>query len=186
MSASTPWKLAVTGGVGILAGVALVSVDWTLASLAAFAGLALVARGALYLVTSASFRGLAGTFAVLEVAGDVGVGIAAVAWRDPTLLSLAVLIGSWAVLHAIVGGTLAVTTPGEHPPWPLSLIVAIVAVVLGVILIARPNGSVRGAAVVIGLLALVEGTREVAEAAFRHHRERRVRQAAHAQSAAPA
>jgi uncharacterized membrane protein HdeD (DUF308 family) len=119
----------------------------------------------------------------LEVAGDVGVGITALAWRDPTLLSLAVLIGSWAVLHAIVGGTLAVTTPGEHPPWPLSLIVAIVAVVLGVILIARPNGSVRGAAVVIGLLALVEGTREVAEAAFRHHRERRVRQATPAQAA---
>jgi hypothetical protein len=60
MPASTPWKLAVTGGVGIVAGVALVSVDWTLASLAAFAGLALVARGALYLVTSASFLGLAG------------------------------------------------------------------------------------------------------------------------------
>jgi uncharacterized membrane protein HdeD (DUF308 family) len=45
MSASTPWKLAVAGGVGIVAGVALVSVDWTLASLAAFVGLALLARG---------------------------------------------------------------------------------------------------------------------------------------------
>ena len=83
MSASTPWKLAVTGGVGIVAGVALVSVDWTLASLAAFVGLALVARGALHLVTSASFLGLAGAFAVLEVAGDVGVGITALAWPTP-------------------------------------------------------------------------------------------------------
>jgi uncharacterized membrane protein HdeD (DUF308 family) len=186
MAASTPWKLVVTGGVGILAGVALVSVDWTLASLAAFAGLALAARGALYLVTSASFRGLPGAFAVLEVAGDVGVGIAAIAWRDPTVLSVAVLIGSWAILHAIAGGTIAVTAPGEHPPWPVSLIVAIVAVVLGVILIARPNSSVRGAAVLIGLLALLEGTREVAEAASRHHRERRINQAAHPESTAPA
>ncbi len=185
MPALTPWKLAVTGGVGIVAGVALVSVDWTLAELAAFAGLALVARGALHLVTSASFGGLAGAFAVLEVAGDVGVGITAIAWRDPTLLSLAVLVGSWAILHAIAGGTIAVTTPTEHPPWPLSLIVAMVAVVLGVILIARPGDSVRGVAVIIGLLALLEGTREVAEAAFRHRRDRRVRQATHAQSAAP-
>ena len=45
MSASTPWKLAVAGGVGIVAGVALVSVDWTLASLAAFVGLAFCWRG---------------------------------------------------------------------------------------------------------------------------------------------
>jgi uncharacterized membrane protein HdeD (DUF308 family) len=186
MSALTPWKLAVTGGVGILAGVALVSVDWTLASLAAFAGFALVTRGALYLVTSASFRGLAGAFAVLEVAGDVGVGITALAWRDPTLFSLAVLIGSWAILHAFAGGTIAITTPTEHPPWPLSLMFAIGGLVLGVILIGRPGDSVRGVAVVIGLLGLVEGTREVAEAAFRHRRDRRVRQATHAQSAAPA
>ena len=68
MSASTPWKLAVAGGVGIVAGVALVSVDWTLASLAAFVGLALLARGALHLVVTGPFLGLAGAFAVLGVA----------------------------------------------------------------------------------------------------------------------
>jgi hypothetical protein len=45
MSQPTPWKLAVTGGVGVLAGVALLFGDWTIAELAAFAGLALVARG---------------------------------------------------------------------------------------------------------------------------------------------
>jgi uncharacterized membrane protein HdeD (DUF308 family) len=55
MRASTPWKLAVTGGVGIVAGVALLSVDWTLASLAAFVGLALLARGALHLVSRRRF-----------------------------------------------------------------------------------------------------------------------------------
>jgi uncharacterized membrane protein HdeD (DUF308 family) len=177
MSASTPWKLAVTGGVGVIAGVALVSVDWTLASLAAFAGLALAARGALHLVTSTSFLGATGAFALLEVAGDVGVGITAVAWRDRTLLSLAVLVGSWAILHAIAGGTISATTRADHP-WPLSIMFAIVAVVLGVILIARPNGSVRGVAVTIGLLALVEGTRELSEAAFRLRRERRFRHCA--------
>jgi uncharacterized membrane protein HdeD (DUF308 family) len=186
MLASTPWKLAVTGGVGIVAGVALVSVDWTLALLAAFAGFALVTRGALYLVTSASFRGLAGAFAVLEVAGDVGVGITAIAWPDPTLLGLAVLVGSWAILHAIVGGTIAITTPAEHPPWPLSLVFAISELVVGVIVIGRPGDSVRGVAVTIGLLALLEGTREIAEAVFRSRRERRIHRAAHTQAEAAA
>jgi uncharacterized membrane protein HdeD (DUF308 family) len=179
MPASTPWKLAVTGGVGIVAGVALVSVDWTLASLAAFVGLALVARGALYLVVTAPFLGLAGAFAILGVGGDVAVGIAALAWPDPTLLSLAVLVGSWAILRAIVGGTIAVTTPTEHPPWPLSLVFAISELVVGVIVITRPGESVRGLAVIIGLLALLEGTREIAEAVFRSRRERQMRRAAH-------
>jgi uncharacterized membrane protein HdeD (DUF308 family) len=179
MRASTPWKLAVTGGVGIVAGVVLLCVDWTLASLAAFVGLALLARGALHLVVTAPLVGLAGAFAALGVAGDAGVGIAALAWPDPTLLSLAVLVGSWAILRASVGGTIAVTTPTEHPPWPLSLVFAISELVVGVIVIGRPGDSVRGVAVTIALLALLEGTREIAEAVFRSRRERRIRRTAH-------
>ena len=186
MSALTPWKLAVTGGVGIVAGVALVSVDWTLASLAAFVGLALVARGALQLVLTAPFLGLAGAFAVLGVGGDVGVGIAALAWPDPTLLSLAVLVGSWAILRAVVGGTIAVTTPAEHPPWPISLVFAISELIVGVIVIAGPGDSLRGLAVTIGLLALLEATREIAEAVFRSRRERRIRRPAHTNAEAVA
>ena len=110
MSTSTPWKLGVTGGVGIVAGVALLSVDWTVAPLAAFVGLALVARGALHLVTPVSFVGFAGAFAVLEVAGDAGIGITALAWPEPTLLSVALLAGSWAVSRALVG-ILSAATP---------------------------------------------------------------------------
>jgi hypothetical protein len=60
---------------------------------------------------------------------------------------------------------------------PVSVVLFVVAVVLGVI-IARANGSVRDAAVIIGLLALLEGTREVSEATFRSLRERRLRRAA--------
>ena len=62
-------------------------------------------------MVTAPFLGLAGAFAFLGVAGDVGVGITALAWPDPTLLSLAVLVGTWAILRAIVGGTIAITTP---------------------------------------------------------------------------
>jgi uncharacterized membrane protein HdeD (DUF308 family) len=186
MPASTPWKLAVTGGVGIVAGVALLSVDWTLAPLAAFVGLALVARGALHLVAPASFVGFAGAFAVLEVAGDAGVGITVLAWPEPTLLSLALLVGLWAILHAMVGGTIALTTRADNPWWLLSLAIAIIAGVLGVILIARSSGSTRGAAVIIGLWALLEGTREVSEAGLRQRRERQLHRAAHATSSAAA
>jgi uncharacterized membrane protein HdeD (DUF308 family) len=181
MSASTPWKIAVTGGVGIIAGVALLTVDWTLVPLAAFVGLALIARGALHLVAAPSFVGFAAAFAVLEVAGDVGVGITVLAWPDPTRLAIALLIGSWAIVRAIAGGTIAVTTRADHPWWLLSIVFAIIAGVLGVILIiARSGGSLRGTSVAIGLLALLEGAREVCEAGLRTRRERHLRGAVHA------
>ena len=171
---------------GIVAGVALLSVDWTVAPLAAFVGLALVARGALHLVIPVSFVGFAGAFAVLEVAGDVGVGITALAWPKPTLVSLALLVGLWAVLRALVGATIALTTRADHPCWLLSLVIAMIGGLFGVILIARSGGSTRDAAVVMGLWALLEGTREVSEAGFLHRRERRLHRAAHATSSAAA
>lgn len=174
MFVSTPWRLAVTGAVGVLAGTALLSVGWSLPALAAFAGFALATRGALHLVTSAPFRGLAGAFAILEVGGDVGVGIAVLAWPEPTLRTLALLLGAWAVLHSIAGGAIAITTRAEHRSWPLFVVFAIVAATFGVILITGPNDSVEDAAMVIGLLALLEGARELCEAARRHHQERQL------------
>jgi uncharacterized membrane protein HdeD (DUF308 family) len=186
MPTSTPWKLAVTGGVGIVAGAVLLSVDWTLAALAAFVGLALVARGTLHLVSAASFVGFGGAFTVLEVAGDVGVGITALAWPEPTQLSLALLVGSWAIVRAIVGGTIAVTTRADHPWWLLSIVFAIMAGALGVILIARSGGSVRSTSVTIGLLALLEGAREVCDAGLRSRRERRLGGGVHAHSSVAA
>ncbi len=183
MSQQAAWKLAVIGGVGVVAGVVLLSAHWTIAELAALVGFVLVARGALHLVT-ASFVGLAGACAVLDVAGDVGVGITALAWPEPTLLSLVLVVGSWAILRSVVVGTIAATTRADDPCWPLSIVFATVEVVLGVVLVARPGGSVRGTAVTISLLVLIEGAREMLEAAFRQRREHRSRQAVHQRSAA--
>jgi uncharacterized membrane protein HdeD (DUF308 family) len=77
--------------------------------------------------------------AVLEVVGDVGV--AALVWPAPTLLSLVLLVGSWTALRGIAGGTIAVTTRAEHSKWPLSLLFAVIELALGVILIALPPGQ---------------------------------------------
>ena len=184
MWASPPWKLAVTGGVGLVVGVALLSVHWTVAQLAAFVGLALVARRALHLVTPASFVDFAGAFAVLEVMGDLGVGITALVWPTPTLLSLALLVGSWAIVRATVGATIAVTTRVDRPWWLLSVAFTIFAGVLGVILVISSSGSVRGAAVTIGLLSLMDGIHEISEGALQARRAHGLRRSAHAASTA--
>ena len=172
MSQPIPWKLAVTGGFGLLAAIALLSRDWTIGELAALAGLALVARGALHLET-ASFVGLAGAVAVLGVVGDVGVGITALLWPSPTLLSLVLLVGSWTIVRGVAGATIAVTTRADDSKWPMFLVFATVEVALAVALIARPTGSVRAAAVTIGLVLLVEGAREISHAGLSMRRERR-------------
>src|SRR5947209_3993921 len=164
MPASTPWKDAVTGGVGIVAGVALLSVDWTVAQLAVFVGLALTARGALHLVTSTSFAGFAGAFAVLDVAGDIGVGITVLVWPGPTELTVALLLGCWTILRAVAGATIAVTTRADHSWWLWTFVFLATAGVLGAVVIARSGGPLHDAVVAVGLLALVEGTRDVAGA----------------------
>jgi uncharacterized membrane protein HdeD (DUF308 family) len=178
MYASAPWRLAVTSAVGILAGAALLSVEWTLAPLAVFAGYALAVRGALHLVSAARLVGFGGAFAALSIAGDVGVGVTAIAWPEPTRLTLALLIGAWTILRAIAGGTIAVTTRVDAPWYPLSIVFASIAGVLGTILVARSDASVRDTSVIIGLVALVEGTRELSEAALGDRQARRLRRAA--------
>jgi len=176
MPTSTPWKLAVTGAVGVIAGVALLSVEWTtLAPLAAFVGLTLVARAASHLVATGPFVGFEGAFAILAIAGDVGVGITVLAWPDPTRLIVVLLVGLWAIVRAIAGSAIAVTTRADHPWWMLSIALAIVAGALGAIVIARSSGSVHSISVIIGLLVLLEGSHEVLEGAVRH-RQRRVRE----------
>jgi len=186
MSTSTPWKHAIIGGAAIVAGIVLLSVDWTIATLAAFAGFALLARGTLHAVASTAFVGFAGAFAVLAIAGDVGVGITALAWPNSTVTTLSVLVGSWAVVRSFAGATIGVTTRAEHTWWLLFVALAAVGGILGIMLVARAGGaSAHDAAVLIGLLALVDGAREVAEAGSRHRRERRLTHGARAHVPAP-
>src|SRR5690242_15266983 len=87
-----PWKLALIGAVAVVAGVALLLVDWTVPQLAAFVAMLLVARGSLHVVTT-DFEGVDGALATLRGVAEIGVGIALLAWPHPTLLVVAVLVG---------------------------------------------------------------------------------------------
>ena len=83
-----------------------------------------------------------------------------------------------ALLRAIVGGTIAVTTAPRIGNGRCLIVFALIVFALivfalivvapGVVLIGRRGDSVRGAAVTIGLLALLEGTREVSEPVLCH------------------
>ncbi len=167
-----PWKLAVIGAVAVIAGIALFLVDWTIAQLAAFVAMLLVARGALHLTTT-SFDGVTGALGALQGALEVGAGLVLLAWPHPTLLVLAVVVGTIVVVQATVDATIVAATRREHVHWTARFVADIVQVILGVALIARRSGTVRAAAVIIGVIAIVAGGVEIATAFSRGRAARR-------------
>lgn len=169
-----PWKLAIIAMVAIIAGVALLLVDWTLAPLAAFVTMFFVARGALHLVTT-SFEGLAGALSALLGWGEVAIGVTILAWPTPTLLVFVVLVGSWVLAHGVTEATIVLATRAARAQWQLGFLSAIVEISLGVVLITRPGGAVSGTAVTLGVLAVVAGALELATAIARRRSERRLR-----------
>jgi hypothetical protein len=168
-----PWKLAVIGAVAVIAGIALLLVDWTIAQLAAFVAMLLVGRGALHLTTT-SFDGVTGALGTLQGAVEGGAGVVLLAWPHPTLLVLAVLVGAIVVVQGTVDATIVGATRREHVHWTIRLFADVVQVGLGVALIAHPSDSVHTAALIIGVVAILAGVVEITTALTRRHAPRTV------------
>ncbi|MCU1464503.1 MAG: hypothetical protein JWM72_431 [Actinomycetia bacterium] len=158
-----PWKLGVIGAVAVIAGIALLLVDWTIAQLAAFVAMLLIARGALHLTTT-SFDGVTGALGTLQGAVEAGAGVLLLAWPHPTLLVLTVLVGAIVVVQATVDGTIVGATRREHRHRTARLGADVLQVVLGVALIARLSGTVHAAGLIIGIVAIVAGGVEIVTA----------------------
>jgi hypothetical protein len=169
-----PWKLALIGLVAIAAGLALELVDWTLPQLAAFAAMLFLARGALHVVTT-NFEGVVGALSALLGCGELAIGVLLLAWPSPTLLVIAVVIGVLALTRGIVDATILLATRRDRPRRQARFAAALAEVAVGVALIARPGGSVRGTAVTLGVLAILEGIIELVEGVGGMRRERPAR-----------
>jgi uncharacterized membrane protein HdeD (DUF308 family) len=180
MAYGPPWKLAVIGAVAVIAGVALVLVDWTLPELAAFVAMLLVARGALHIVTT-DFEGVNGALAALLGCSEVGVGIVLLAWPSPTELILVLLVGVLVLVRDIVEATIVLATRADRRHWRLRFAVFVLEIALAVTLIARPFGTVRATAIVLGVIAMLSGVVEIAVAFMEIRSERRA--GAHVRSA---
>jgi uncharacterized membrane protein HdeD (DUF308 family) len=176
MTYTPPWKLAVVGMVAILAGVALVLVDWQVSELAKFVAMLFIARAALHIVTT-QFEGVEGGLAGALAGGELTVGTVLLVWPSPTLLVVGVVVGALAVLHAAIAGAIIAATRTPHTLWKLRLVSCVLEFALGVALIARPGGTVRGTAVTLGALAILVGLTEVVTATSRVHTMRLERRA---------
>jgi uncharacterized membrane protein HdeD (DUF308 family) len=171
MSQTPPWKVALTGAVAVIAGIALFLVSWQLPELVAFVAMLCIARAALHAVTL-SFNGVTGALSALQAGAEAAVGFVLLAWPDPTLLVLAVVVGVLVLVQGTVDATIVLSTRPERRHWGVHLIADLVQLALGVVLITRPTGTVHGAALTLGAIAVIAGGIEIATGlgAVRHTR----------------
>ena len=150
------WVLLLSGIVSIVAGGIILLVDWSVNDLAIFLGVLFIVRGVFNMVSlplDGSARGWAVALGLLEV----GVGIAVVAWPDPTLLVIAAFIGWWILFSGVMTVAGSIGARRIIPYWGLFLALGILEAVVGVWLLNRPGLTLLATVFAIGFWTIVYG-----------------------------
>jgi uncharacterized membrane protein HdeD (DUF308 family) len=154
---SAGWIMIAAGAISIVAGIlAIVYPDITLLVLAIFAGVNLIVLSALSLVETFRSDPDSGSRALSAVLGVLGLIAGLVVLRRPgeTLLVLVLAIGIWLVVSGAVQFFRAFE---ELENRALRLLVAVSEIVLGALLLALPDLSLRTVAVLAGISFLLRG-----------------------------
>jgi uncharacterized membrane protein HdeD (DUF308 family) len=153
--AQTWWAGLLGGVISVVFGAVILSVDWSVSSLALVVGILLVLRG---LATASSRPSDGGVRTVNVVLGTLEAlaGIAIAVWPEVGLLTLAVLIG----LRLLVGG--AVLTVGALanralPHWWLLLLLGLIQLPLGIWALRRPGMTLAILITLVGVWAIAAG-----------------------------
>ena len=100
---------------------------------------------------------------------DVAAGVVALAWPGITALTLVLWVAAWAVVSGVLEIVLAVRTRTDAGERALLALPGLLAVALGVVLVARPGAGALALAQVYGLFSLASGaTALVAGIGLRH------------------
>jgi uncharacterized membrane protein HdeD (DUF308 family) len=156
---------ALVGTVAAFAALALilgvVTLTWptvTLLIIAALFGIYAIVNGVMLLVASirrwVPNRVSSALFGVI----DLAAGIIAIAWPGVTVLVLAVLVGVWLIVTGVFESVLVTrlwreTHEVRTVAWPT--IRAALAMIVGILVIARPVAGAWGIALLIGVYALI-------------------------------
>ena len=150
------WIVMSAGALSIVAGLlAIAYPDITLLALALFAGVTLMVSGAVSLVDALG-SGDGGTRAVSAVMGVLGLVAGLIILRRPgeTLLVLVLAIGIWLVVS---GAVRFVRAFEELEGRALRMMVAISEILLGGLILALPDLSLRTVAVLAGVGFVLRG-----------------------------
>lgn len=158
--AKTWWVVLLAGIVSVVAGIVILSIQWTAEDLALIVAVLFIVRGVLQALSKpadGTGRGWNIFVGVLELL----VGIAFVSWPSPTLHVLAIFIGAWIVVSGVFHllGALANRHAGDS--WGLFLVFGLVEVAIGIVLLARPIQTLGLAIAMTGLWAIVAGAFQI-------------------------
>jgi uncharacterized membrane protein HdeD (DUF308 family) len=155
------WSMVLfSGALLIVSGVLILSIDWTVRSLATFVG-------ALFI-----FHGLieAATLGVGDRARAAGVltgilsalaGVAIVVWPAPGLVVLAIFLGAWLIVIGTISMSGAFAARHVLPSWWLLLVTGVLEVALGVLALADPGATLAALITVGGIWAVAAGVSRV-------------------------
>ena len=155
------WSMVLfSGALLIVSGVLILSIDWTVRSLATFVG-------ALFI-----FHGLieAATLGVGDRARAAGVltgilsalaGVAIVVWPAPGLVVLAIFLGAWLIVTGTISMSGAFAARHVLPSWWLLLVTGVLEVALGVLALADPGATLAALITVGGIWAVAAGASRV-------------------------
>lgn len=155
------WVFALTGLGLTVFGILLIALPRTLLVIALVLGLALVFFGVLEVVNGFVLRGASLWWLyVLRGVATFGFGIVLVVWPDRTALVLAVVAGIYLLVAGLFELVLAIGLPdADHRG--LYVLLAILAIVIGVFVLRDPARSLRLISVLLGAYLVFVGVLEL-------------------------
>jgi uncharacterized membrane protein HdeD (DUF308 family) len=149
------WLILVAGLISLVFGALILSIDWSVAGLAAFVGTLFIIQGAAFVITRPLDGGTRSTNIVAGLLG-IGAGIALLVWPDRGLYVLALFVGVWIVTSGLlhIVGAFA----NRHAPyWWLVLILGVIEVPIGIWAMRRPGLTLAVIITLTGVWAIVTG-----------------------------
>jgi uncharacterized membrane protein HdeD (DUF308 family) len=156
---SRNWTTVLLNGTAlILAGVLILTIKWSVESLAVFIGALFVLEGlGAAATTGIDNRDCNAVIGMLSAAA----GIAMITWPSPSVTVVGIFLGGWLT----VVGTLTISGAfaGRRvlPDWWLLLLIGLVEVPLGVLALAEPGATLAGLVIVSGIWAVAIGVARV-------------------------
>ena len=158
------WPIFLVAGLtSLVFGALILSVDWSVDSLATFVGVLFILQGASVAITppldgSDRWSNLgAGVIAAIA-------GVALIAWPDKGLRTVGVFVGIWVLVFGglhIVGAL----SNSQVPDWWVMLVVGVIEVPIGIWAMRRPGLTVALLVTLMGAWAVVTGIYQVLMAA---------------------
>ena len=167
------WIGLVAGLISIVFGILVLTIDWSVESLAIFVGALFILEGIAW-VMGRPLDGSARTWTLVLGILSAATGIVVIAWPEIGLLTLAIFFGAALVARGVahIVGALA---NREAPLWWAILILGLIEIPVGIWALRRPGLTLAILITLMGVWAIVQGIWECVVAFELRNLPRRIR-----------